>query len=778
MEHPERRKAPPFHARRPLAAAALGYGAGVLAGAFFDWLPFLYVLAFLLAMAVPFLLRRMGKSPVPGWVLAMLMLGLLFGGHAAHPALPDAGRYQVQGVVWENPVLREDGTAAGYLTRVQVTDESGVSYDFSKVYWTFTPDEDAPLLPVDGDAVSFSASLYHPSGQTNPYGFDFRMFLLERGVTVGVSGNSDLAVTGRPGRGIASLLYRARQALAARMDLIFGTDSALPKALLLGERESLPDEVTQHFSDAGISHLLSISGLHVALLAGALDGLLRFFLSRNRRSVFMAGFLVCYCALLGFPAPVVRASLLMGLDRMRRISHRPYDPITSLAFAFLLILLVSPLSLFSISFQLSFCAVLAMAVWGGPLRRRLAALRPDGLRDGVAATVTATAGTFIPCAQCFHRFSLIGLLINPLMCAAFGVLLPLYFAATLAGAAWLPLGQAMAFPLGYATRFLLAAAEFLGDLPFAVVRVPYLPWYAVLAILLAALLSTRFILMNRRQKALLAAAAVCIAGGTWFLSRNTDVTYVQLAMGQADAALILDGRETVVIDAGDYGGDVASYLLSTGRNADTVIVTHLHADHFLGLEKLLDQRVPIGRLCLPVGAEEQLVDPLCVELLCRIRETGVPVEYLAAGNEWALPRCKISVLWPDRDTLRTGQDANLYSLAMLIDLDGVRLMTAGDLDGTFEYYAARDADILKVAHHGSNGSTEDGYLEAVSPSVAIVTGRQGSKILPNVNTLSRLAQHGVSVYNTGEWGALTFRIREGKAVFTPYLLPPLPEEEE
>ena len=768
----------PFHVQRPLAAVALFYGAGVLAGAFFDWLPFLYLSAFLSSLLSIGLLRRMGRNPLPGCMLTMLTLGLLLGGRDAHPALPDAGRYQVRGVAWEDTVLREDGTAAGYLTGVQATDEAGNTFHFTKVYWTFTPDKDAPILPKDGEEAVFSANLYHPSGQVNPYGFDFRMFLLQRGAAAGVSGGAGLEITGAPGRGLASLFYRERQRMAARMDEIFGEESALPKALILGERESLPDEVSRQFSDAGLAHLLSISGLHVTLLAGALDGLLRLWLSRKKRAVFMSVFLLCYCALLGFPASVVRASLLIGLEGLRKILRRPYDALTSLSFSFLLILLISPLSLFSASFQLSFCAMLGMAAWGERLKKGMRRVRYNWVRDGVAATVSATAGTFIPCAQYFHRFSLIGLLINPVFCGAFGILLPFYFLAAVLGMVWLPVGRALALPLGYATRSVLAAAAFFSDLPFAVVRVPYIPWYAAAALILAALLSTRLILLGKRQKALLAATALFLGGGVWYVGRNTDVTYIQLAMGQADAALILDGAETMVIDAGDYGGDVADYLLAAGRDADTVIITHLHADHFLGLEKLLDQRVRIGRLYLPAGAEEQKVDPKCLELLGKIRESGVPVEYLAAGDTLTLPRVRLSVLWPDRDTLRTGQEANIYSLAMLIDLDGLKLMTAGDLNGIFENYAARDADLLKVSHHGSSGGTGDLYLEEVSPAVAVITGRRGRDILPSASTLSRLAQKGVSVYNTGEWGALTFRIRDGKAVFSPYLPFQLPEDKE
>lgn len=245
--------------------------------------------------------------------------------------------------------------------------------------------------------------------------------------------------------------------------------------------------------------------------------------------------------------------------------------------------------------------------------------------------------------------------------------------------------------------------------------------------------------------------------------------YIQLAMGQADAALILDGRDTTLIDAGSYGGDAASYLLSTGRRADRVILTHLHADHCLGLTQLLEKKVPIGAVYLPLGGEKQQVDAACLSLLEEIRARSIPVYYLAAGDELTTDRVHIAVQWPRADSLRLGRKANEGCLALKCDLDGVSLFTAGDLSGLYEMYPAQDADILKVSHHGSKTSTSTAFLEIVSPRLALLTGATGSSVLPSQNTLDRLAQIGIPAYNTAEWGALTVTIQKGNIILTPYL---------
>ena len=695
---------------------------------------------------------------------AMLCLGMLLSGAATHPNVPPAGRYTVTGIAEMDVTLREDGTASGYLTKVRIEGDEGV-YQVGKVYWTYRPSEDDPMLPREGDAVRFQGTLYHPKGQENPYGFDFRMFLLQRGAAAGVSGSGDLAVTGHPGRGAASLLYRVRQAVLRRMDAVFGAGSDLPKALLVGEKSDLPRETVQGFADAGAAHILTVSGLHVALLAGTLMLLLRSFLSPRARFYVLLGFLTFYCAMLGFPAPAVRASILMLVAGARRLVRRAGDRITALSAAFLLILLFRPLDLFSAGFQLSFCAVLGIDLLMPWMERKW----PRLLREYAGVSLAATLGTVLPTAQTFHRLSLIGILLNPLVCALFGLLIPVYLAVFALGCVWLQAGQWIAGPLSAVSAFITEAVKAAGNLPIATVRVPALPWYCVMALLCAALLATRYTVWLGRQKAAAAALILCAAFGLWRLTVCRDVRYVQLSVSQADSALILDGSKTAVIDAGDYGGDTADYLLAEGRRADLLILTHLHMDHVGGLRQLMDQRVPIGTVYLPEGAEEQAVDDDAIALLNELKQQGVEVVHVAAGDVVRLGRGEMTVLWPESGKVRAEQDANRYSLTMLWELDEVKLLYCSDLPGEYEGYTARDADILKVAHHGSKSSTLSTFLTAVSPRAAVITAGGGDSRLPHPETLERLHDTGAEVFITGETGAVTVRCREGLAQITTFL---------
>ena len=558
---------------------------------------------------------------------------------------------------------------------------------------------------------------------------------------MGMSGASGGMVTGHSGRGLASLTYQARQWIGARLEAIFGEHCALPQALLIGEKENLPQEVRRSFSDAGVAHVLAVSGLHVGLLAYGLMLALQGWLRPRGRLWVLAAFLAVYCALLDFSAPVVRASLLLLITQIRRIVRRAPDGLTSLSAAFLLNLLVRPLDLFSASFQLSYLAVLGIVAFLPQVERLAGTYRPQALIRGLGVALSATVGVALPTIQIYHRLSLVGVLINPLLCAVFAVLLPAYAVILLTGCVWLPAGAFLAGLVNGLSDGLVRGIEAVAKLPFATVRVPSLPWYAVLALAWAAVLCTRYVLWPARRRIIAGAGCVAVALGVWQATVCRDVQYIQLAEGQADAALILDGRETIVIDAGEYGGDLADYLLATGRTA----------------------------VYLPEGAEEQQIDEECLLLADTLRGMGVPVYTLHAGDTLETARTKLEVTWPVGGTVRPGQEANRYSLALLCDLDGLTFFLASDLTGDYEHYAARDADVLKVAHHGSKTSTGAAFLEAVTPQIALITGSRPGAALPSADTLERLAAAGAAVYNTGEKGAVTLTIREGNGTLTTFL---------
>ncbi|MBO2516146.1 MAG: DNA internalization-related competence protein ComEC/Rec2 [Clostridiales bacterium] len=760
-----------FFTERPLVGIALALGCGIAAGYYAGFLLWALLAGLGLSILLIVICGCTKHTVIPGFMLLAFFLGMLLCGRQVNQPLPAEGKYIVTGVV--DGEVRADSTGKNktYLRDTVLFDEeTGMSFEAGKVYLTLTPEENGFMLRSSQE-IRLNGTVYHPSSRDNPYGFDFRLFLLTKGVHTGVSSYEQPEILNEHVFSVSGLLYDLRAAMAERCRLVFGEESALPAALLLGNRTDLPEETQAAFTNAGIAHLLAVSGLHVSLLAAALMLLLKpFHLPPWARLTAVSVFLLLYCAVVGFSASVVRASILTFIMLLSVVARRRTDPLTALSAAFIGILLIRPLDLFTNGFILSFSAVLGIILFGD----LLTVLRPQRSRilgkvwDIWKTTLAAQFGVTIPVICCYHSISLIGFLINPLACAVMGILLPVYAVIYIIGWIWAGAGVFLGNIIGYVTGGFTWAVDKLSSLPFATVRTATPSVLIILLIAAGLFLLTRYAVFNKKIRFPLAAA--CLAGALvlCFTTGDSLLRYVQLSMGQADSAIIIDGDKTVVIDTGEDGGDVCNFLLANDRDADCLIITHLHADHAGGVMKLIQNDIRIGTVYLPAEAETHTGNREMLDLLQIIRERGIPVCYLSRGDTVSTDRVTCSVLWPEAGKQQPAEDANSYSMTMLIDMDGVKLLHMGDVGQAYELYSACGADILKVAHHGSRTATTDAFLDIVAPSCAIITSSRTSSSLPHSETLQRLDGKGIKVYRTDETAALTVCCEDGAYTITAY----------
>ena len=753
-----------YRPRRWLVHLALAFGAGVYLGYGVPFSP-LWLLTAAAGIALLWVLRRQERSVyLPAMGLAVLA-GLLRCGIAAHPALPPEGLYTITAAVNGEASVRDaDGRVAVYLKNVRLKEADG-SF---RAYWTYWPKDSGDPLPQAGQRVRFTTKLYHPSGQVNPHGYDFRLAMMQRGVTIGLSGCSELEMLPADGWDPSALPLRLRQAIRARLDELLGDQGSLASALLLNDKDALDEEVEQGFRLSGTAHVLTVSGLHVMILFSCLLLLIRRFSpSQSTVLLIVLPLLGVYALLVDMRAPVLRACAMILYLQLGRIARRRCDALTGLAMAFAGILLLRPLELFAAGFQMSFCAVLGLIMLGDRVEHALRNMPGVLLRRIVrlyGVTLCATAAVALPVGWYYHRLPLVGLLIGPLVVCAVTLLLPVLIALLLLSLPLMPvarlLGRGVALACAGISRFVQAC----GNLPWAYVSVRRLPFYAMAAIVLAMALCTRFVRMKKLRRFLVGAGALAAAAVAMLLFQNRAVRYIQFSVGDADAAVIEDGRETVVIDAAERSGDLAAYLRSEGRRADHLILTHLHADHALGLEKLLDQEVPVGEILLPSEALSLPASERCRQALARAEASGIPIRAICAGDRLTTARVSVDVLWPEAGGSTGQAAANDFALGLYIDLDGVTMLHMSDIGGAYEMRCARPAQVLRAAHHGASSSTGERFLAAVSPDIALISARS-----PSPSVLQRLAQAGVMVYDTNERGALTLTARHGEATLRGFI---------
>ena len=728
------------------AAASPWYGAvGCLAG-----------------LAACLLLRDRGRFCA---LLALfLALGCLRGFFGYHPVLPPEGEVSVTGVVSEEIQTRDNGQVRSALADLRL---DGLPLS-GGAYWSFYADT-LPEGLGPGMSVSFRGRVYHPSRALNPDGYDFREELLRRSIRVGIYGNDDLTVSPPDFFSFAGFTARLRHRLSAALTAALG-DEAGPyaAAMLLGARSNLPREDRTAFSRLGIAHLLSVSGFHVGLLIGLLALLFRLLrLPQPLRMGLYASVLTFYCALCGWSQPVLRASLLLLLSRAGRMLNRPRSPLHLLSAAWLILLWMNPVQLTGLSFQLTFGAVLGLALVTPTLS---SFFHPENriarwLRDGLAAGVGAQIGILLPELYAFQELPLLGLMVNIPALALGAGLLGLYWAALLT----LPLpwlnGPVCAVAR-WATAAFLACVRALGSLPGVTLWTRTSGTLTVIGMLLLTAGLCCLFRWKRRSRALMTGFGLALTVLSLLPWPHRSAEYVQLAVGGADASVLWDQDQVIVMDAGYEDGALSDFLHRRRLTPDAVILTHLHTDHVLGLEAMMEDGIPIRRIYLPWGAERADIHPSALELLDRLRAGGTDILTLAAGDRLPLPDGEIRVLWPEEGMVRPGQDANESCLTVMIDIRGTALLQTGDLDGRYEMYAAAPADLLKVAHHGSFSSTSEAFLAAVDPSAALLSCDRTER---HRQVAERLGA--VPLYSTAAHGMLTVRFGDHAFTVETFLTP-------
>jgi competence protein ComEC len=373
----------------------------------------------------------------------------------------------------------------------------------------------------------------------------------------------------------------------------------------------------------------------------------------------------------------------------------------------------------------------------------------------------------LPLAAWYNEISLLGIFVNLLVIPYVAVLMLAFLLALVLSPLGI-IGQAAGTVAGWLTDVLLSTVRLAADVPGMAVRVPSPTWPVILGILAFLILLSPYVLSRGRRRALMlvAVAVLTIGGGLAFANR--DIRYIQLSAGDADAAILEDGAYTAVIDTGETGAEAADYLRGEGRSIDALILSHLHLDHAGGIMRLLDEGIEIRSVYIPEGAQTAMPDSEGLMQLTFLREKGIPVITLHAGDKLTSPRTVLTVMWPQSGKVRPGQDANQSSLVAFMQMEGISLLTTGDITGEYEMYAAAKADVLKVPHHGSAYSTNNDFLNAVDPQIAIISC-SGLGAQPSKKTVDRLTGKNITLLRTDRSGAVTLLVEGGQFKVQPFL---------
>ena len=552
---------------------------------------------------------------------------------------------------------------------------------------------------------------------------------------------------------------RMRLQIQNRIDDLFPADTAaFARALVLGDSDVLDYGTASDLSVSGIRHMVAVSGLHVSILCA----LLALLIGRRRWLTCILGLplLAMFCAVTGFTPSVTRASIMMGLMMIAGAIDREYDPLTELSAAVLVMTVLNPMVVTSVSFQLSVASVLGILLFYGKVRAWLMArfrtykgIRGKAVRwFCTSAAISLSTLVFVTpiSAYYFGSISLIAPITNLLTVWAvvyifwgiLGVLvLGLFFRA---GAVIL------AYVVSWLIRYVLGIAGILARIPLAAVYTQSLPiviWLVSVYILGILFLSGR----HKRPQWLLSLGTLGLAvalGISWLLPLRDHARVTVLDVGQGQCILLQSGGRSFLVDCGgdrdEKAADLAAQtLLSQGiHRLDGLILTHFDRDHVGGAPGLL-HRVDAQRIYLPAGEE------------------------LPADHRITVVEHSAKLTFGDASiTIYGGGPAavsNENSLCVLFDTGDYDILITGDRSAYGERLLMRTYPLPKVSclvagHHGAKDSTCQELLTAVQPDTVIISaGTDNPYGHPAGETLFRLRQFGCRVLRTDRDGTILIR---------------------
>ena len=734
-----------------LPAGTLFFLCGILLGSIVSAWQGLLVLLLLTGTAS---LLGQGSMRQCAAAAGIIAVGALWSWQAHHPAMPPESRYTVRGTIAQEVHWEVDGQVQTVLANVTL---NGTPQ--RDAYWTYYLDE-AEVPPdwlVPGATVQVTAEVYHPQGRTNPGGFDFKAYLLQRGISFCVYGAEDL-MQAEGGFSLKAWAASARHRLMQGLCAVMGEHTgAYAAAMILGTQDSIPSWEKQAFRELGIAHILCVSGFHVGVLAAMLHWLLRPFpIGKKSRMAADILVLTAYCLLSGGNAPVVRASILILWHAWIKVRCLQVLPVHLLSATALTQLIVNPTQLLSPSFQLTYGAILGLTLIYPKLRRLRSFASPAAhwLWEAFCASLSAQLGILFPQLYWFGELPLLGLLLNIVVIGAAGGLILLYW-LTLLSLAIPGLRELLGAVASWLTEGLLTLVMRLSGLPVHALwthqadGLTFLGWGLLL--LAAGGLLPRVI--KRYRRILMLVGALLMALILLPLPQR-ETTFTLLDVGNANAAILQDREMTVVIDTGEDGEALAGYLHQRRQTVEVLFITHLHTDHGAGIAALMAQGIRVQKCYLPVAAETPVIDEEMLPLITALQAAGTELIYLSRGDEIALPSGVIRVLWPLEGRIAAEHDANDVCLVLQMEVGGVTMLLPGDLPSEYAAYALQPSDILLLPHHGSKAAVTEDVLAQVDAQVLLLTNRQASR----ESHAAQLAGE-TPLYTTAADGAVTLHFQ-------------------
>ncbi|MFD1705469.1 DNA internalization-related competence protein ComEC/Rec2 [Siminovitchia sediminis] len=557
--------------------------------------------------------------------------------------------------------------------------------------------------------------------------------------------------------------------------------SAYTAALVFGDRSLMSEESERAYQRLGIVHLLAISGLHVGIIAGAVYFLcIKMGLTREFAFWLLIVFLPMYAVLTGGNPPVIRAVIMTTLLLLSKRWRLPLSAVDVISISFIAFLMVNPMLVYHVGFQLSYAVSFSLLMSSFLLDHHRSALRKM-----IHISVVSALSSAPILAYHFYEFSLLSLAANLLYVPFYTlILLPAALVLFILSFTEIPAFNSLVYLLDQMVSLSENIANAASTVPFAV-HVTGKP-SACGMIFICGGTFLYFLLREKNVqpfKAILPLIFILFFYSV-FLKYSPYGEVVFIDVGQGDSILIKlpYNRGTYLIDTGgqltfpreeweertapyQVGRDTLIPLLKSKgiHRIDKLILTHSDIDHIGAANDVLKE-LRVGEIWISPNSWEK---PVMANLLHVAWEQKIKVKEVQAGENWKNKSGTFQFVFP----FDTYYEGNNDSLVLYASMGGLTWLFTGDVEEAGEIemisaYKHLDIDVLKVAHHGSRGSTSKMFVEYIQPQYAVISAGKSNRYgHPHPEVIDILETEKVHIFRTDKNGGVHYRFTSKKGTF-------------
>ena len=626
-----------------------------------------------------------------------------------------------------------------------------------------------------GDEVKFFGTLTSFSMPSLPTGYHEKLYLVTRGYDAKFYPDT-LERTGNVAHNLILFFCTLNEKVQDAFDRhLSSDDAAMVKALVTGDRDDLSQSTKDLFIQAGIFHILCISGLHISFLLFFVEHFLQIILrlSGKKSTPITILFSIFFLLFVGFTPSVIRAVIMADMMLIGKCIGEEPDSMTNLGIAALIILCFQPLYLFDAGFLLSFGTMFGIIL----IREKADTLhKKETLAErcftSIGMTARITVFTFPMVAYFYSAISTVSVLTNLILVPFTGVLLLTSVLLGICSFICPPITTVLAVLVHGMISFFETGCHIALSIPYGYLLTgsPTIEETILFYLFFLAV----FWDWEDERKAFFTPIVTCILLCICLLANPLFIqadTIAFLSVGQGDATVIItaDRRAYVIDGGGVYGRSLGNntgetviipYLESQGiTKISGVFVTHPDSDHATGILEILDGYPVAAVYIADYPYEEGEIWTLLQETIAK---NEIPLYTIKESDVAYLDdQRKIECLAPQNDQL--GADDNMGSLVLRYTYGEESVLLMGDLpQGGEEYLPTEElsAQILKVSHHGSKNATSSAFLDNVNGEVAIIS--RGSHNIyghPHEETIERLEEHRYEIYDTAIDGSIFISLR-------------------